>query len=239
MVGARELLVCASTALHPHRGRPAVLTHCARAWDLTYGGAPLCVFYSSDQLTGGCSSQVVSSQVSSLKMLCNLTLKKNNNNSLANWFIGWTILWEEMTCVHGFPLGGASFYLDRTLWLAKYTSSSFASFVVQLFQVVLMKLSFDQKLTNWKAMNPELMNHKAMRQRAMGQKVFKYFFFFLHRIMLSRWRKPCFFWGSSLCLLRSPCCSLMAAFWGLLPVGACQVLKCAVWRPENRSGFRF
>ncbi|XP_037054349.1 SUN domain-containing protein 1 isoform X5 [Peromyscus leucopus] len=40
---------------------------------------------------------------------------------------------------------GASFYLDRTLWLAKYTSSSFASFVVQLFQVVLMKLSFESE----------------------------------------------------------------------------------------------
>lgn len=48
-------------------------------------------------------------------------------------------------CVHGFPLGGASFYLDRTLWLAKYTSSSFASFIVQLFQVVLMKLSFESE----------------------------------------------------------------------------------------------
>ncbi|XP_052610231.1 SUN domain-containing protein 1 isoform X3 [Peromyscus californicus insignis] len=40
---------------------------------------------------------------------------------------------------------GASFYLDRTLWLAKYTSSSFASFLVQLFQVVLMKLSFESE----------------------------------------------------------------------------------------------
>ncbi|XP_059105611.1 SUN domain-containing protein 1 isoform X8 [Peromyscus eremicus] len=40
---------------------------------------------------------------------------------------------------------GVSFYLDRTLWLAKYTSSSFASFVVQLFQVVLMKLSFESE----------------------------------------------------------------------------------------------
>ncbi|XP_036021489.1 SUN domain-containing protein 1 isoform X8 [Mus musculus] len=38
---------------------------------------------------------------------------------------------------------GVSFYLDRTLWLAKSTSSSFASFIVQLFQVVLMKLNFE------------------------------------------------------------------------------------------------
>lgn len=40
---------------------------------------------------------------------------------------------------------GVSFYLDRTLWLAKYTSSSFASFIVQLFQVVLMKLNFESE----------------------------------------------------------------------------------------------
>ncbi|XP_029389338.1 SUN domain-containing protein 1 isoform X4 [Mus pahari] len=40
---------------------------------------------------------------------------------------------------------GVSFYLDRTLWLAKYTSSSFASFMVQLFQVVLMKLNFESE----------------------------------------------------------------------------------------------
>ncbi|KAL1768409.1 SUN domain-containing protein 1 isoform X1 [Sigmodon hispidus] len=40
---------------------------------------------------------------------------------------------------------GASYYLDRTLWLAKYTSSSFASFLVQLFQVVLTKLSFESE----------------------------------------------------------------------------------------------
>uniref|UniRef100_A0A8C6IFN3 SUN domain-containing protein n=1 Tax=Mus spicilegus TaxID=10103 RepID=A0A8C6IFN3_MUSSI len=40
---------------------------------------------------------------------------------------------------------GVSFYLDRTLWLAKSTSSSFASFIVQLFQVVLMKLNFESE----------------------------------------------------------------------------------------------
>ncbi|MBZ3883506.1 SUN domain-containing protein 1 [Sciurus carolinensis] len=40
------------------------------------------------------------------------------------------------------PKRGASFYVDRILWLAKYTSSSFSSFLVQLFQVVLMKLSY-------------------------------------------------------------------------------------------------
>ncbi|XP_028611963.1 SUN domain-containing protein 1 isoform X5 [Grammomys surdaster] len=40
---------------------------------------------------------------------------------------------------------GASFYLDRTLWLAKCTTSSLASFIVQLFQVVLMKLNFESE----------------------------------------------------------------------------------------------
>lgn len=81
----------------------------------------------------------------SLKMLYNLAFFFFENDNLAIWFIGWLSLWEEMTCVHGFPLGGASFYLDRTLWLAKYTSSSFAAFIVQLFQVVLMKLSFESE----------------------------------------------------------------------------------------------
>lgn len=36
---------------------------------------------------------------------------------------------------------GASFYTDRILWLAKYVSSSLSSLLVQLFQVVLMKLN--------------------------------------------------------------------------------------------------
>ncbi|XP_014439428.1 SUN domain-containing protein 1 isoform X2 [Tupaia chinensis] len=40
---------------------------------------------------------------------------------------------------------GASFYMDRILWLAKYTSSSFSSVLVQLFQVVLMKLNFESE----------------------------------------------------------------------------------------------
>uniref|UniRef100_A0A8C5LDW9 Sad1 and UNC84 domain containing 1 n=1 Tax=Jaculus jaculus TaxID=51337 RepID=A0A8C5LDW9_JACJA len=40
---------------------------------------------------------------------------------------------------------GASFYMDRILWLAKYTSSSFSSVLVQLFQVVLMKLNYESE----------------------------------------------------------------------------------------------
>ncbi|XP_042542580.1 SUN domain-containing protein 1 isoform X2 [Dipodomys spectabilis] len=38
---------------------------------------------------------------------------------------------------------GALFYMDRILWLAKYTSSSFSSFLVQLFHVVFLKLSYE------------------------------------------------------------------------------------------------
>ncbi|XP_055202670.1 SUN domain-containing protein 1 isoform X13 [Gorilla gorilla gorilla] len=39
----------------------------------------------------------------------------------------------------------ASFYVNRILWLARYTASSFSSFLVQLFQVVLMKLSYESE----------------------------------------------------------------------------------------------
>ncbi|XP_063523242.1 SUN domain-containing protein 1 isoform X17 [Pongo pygmaeus] len=41
--------------------------------------------------------------------------------------------------------GGASFYVNRILWLARCTASSFSSFLVQLFQVVLMKLSYESE----------------------------------------------------------------------------------------------
>lgn len=54
-------------------------------------------------------------------------------------------LWEEITRVHGFSIGGASFYMNRILWLARYTASSFSSFLVQLFQVVLMKLNYESE----------------------------------------------------------------------------------------------
>ncbi|XP_063487114.1 SUN domain-containing protein 1 isoform X32 [Symphalangus syndactylus] len=40
---------------------------------------------------------------------------------------------------------GASFYVNRILWLARYTASSFSSFLVQLFQVVLMKLNYESE----------------------------------------------------------------------------------------------
>ncbi|XP_074262723.1 SUN domain-containing protein 1 isoform X11 [Saimiri boliviensis] len=40
---------------------------------------------------------------------------------------------------------GASLYMNRILWLARYTASSFSSFLVQLFQVVLMKLNYESE----------------------------------------------------------------------------------------------
>ncbi|KAM9583781.1 SUN domain-containing protein 1 isoform 1-T1 [Trichechus inunguis] len=48
---------------------------------------------------------------------------------------------------------GASFCVNRILWLAKCTSSSFSSFLVQLFQVVLMKLSYESE--NYKSKSYE------------------------------------------------------------------------------------
>ncbi|XP_052023453.1 SUN domain-containing protein 1 isoform X2 [Apodemus sylvaticus] len=59
---------------------------------------------------------------------------------------------------------GASFYLDRTLWLAKYTSSSLASFIVQLFQVVLMKFNFESetyKLKGYESRAYDSQSHEA------------------------------------------------------------------------------
>ncbi|KAM4820776.1 SUN domain-containing protein 1 isoform 2-T2 [Thomomys bottae] len=38
---------------------------------------------------------------------------------------------------------GTLFYMDRILWLAKYTSSSFSSILVQLFHVIFLKLSYE------------------------------------------------------------------------------------------------
>ncbi|XP_023603967.1 SUN domain-containing protein 1 isoform X3 [Myotis lucifugus] len=46
---------------------------------------------------------------------------------------------------------GASLYVDRILWLATYASSSFSSFLVQLFQVVLMKLNYESENSKLKS----------------------------------------------------------------------------------------
>ncbi|XP_075851338.1 SUN domain-containing protein 1 isoform X4 [Microcebus murinus] len=54
---------------------------------------------------------------------------------------------------------GSAFYMDRILWLAKYTSSSFSSFLVQLFQVVLMKLNYESE--NYKLKSDESKSYKS------------------------------------------------------------------------------
>ncbi|XP_054549540.1 SUN domain-containing protein 1 isoform X5 [Talpa occidentalis] len=59
---------------------------------------------------------------------------------------------------------GASFYMDRILWLAKYTSSSFSSFLVQLFQVVLMKLNYESenyKLKSYESKDRDSKSYKS------------------------------------------------------------------------------
>lgn len=60
--------------------------------------------------------------------------------------------------------GGASLYVDRILWLATYTSSSFSSFLVQLFQVVLMKLNYESensKLKSYESKDRESESYKS------------------------------------------------------------------------------
>ncbi|XP_019492961.1 PREDICTED: SUN domain-containing protein 1 [Hipposideros armiger] len=54
---------------------------------------------------------------------------------------------------------GASFYLDRILWLVTCTSSSFSSFLVQLFRVVLMKRNYESE--NYKLKSYESKDHES------------------------------------------------------------------------------
>ncbi|KAK1343643.1 LOW QUALITY PROTEIN: hypothetical protein QTO34_016423 [Cnephaeus nilssonii] len=59
---------------------------------------------------------------------------------------------------------GASLYVDRILWLATYTSSSFSSFLVQLFRVVLMKLNYESensKLKSYESKDRESESYKS------------------------------------------------------------------------------
>ncbi|XP_032316934.1 SUN domain-containing protein 1 [Camelus ferus] len=61
-------------------------------------------------------------------------------------------------------VGGASLCVDRILWLAKSSSSSFSSFLVQLFQVVLMKLNYESenyKLKSYESKDPESESHES------------------------------------------------------------------------------
>lgn len=102
-------------------------------------------------------------------------------------------LWEAINCVHGFLIGGASLYVDRILWLATYTSSSFSSFLVQLFRVVLMKLNYESensKLKSYESKDRESESYKSESHDSQGTSI--HFFSFFHQIMLSRWRKRSF-----------------------------------------------
>ncbi|XP_077614926.1 SUN domain-containing protein 1 isoform X2 [Crocuta crocuta] len=59
---------------------------------------------------------------------------------------------------------GASFHLDRILWLAKDTSSSLSSFLVHLFRVVLMKLNYESgnyKLKSYESKDRESKSYKS------------------------------------------------------------------------------
>ncbi|XP_060223982.1 SUN domain-containing protein 1 isoform X3 [Meriones unguiculatus] len=62
---------------------------------------------------------------------------------------------------------GASFYLDRTLWLAKHTSSSFASIIVQLFQV-LTKLSFKSETYKLKGYESRVYESQSYETKSHG-----------------------------------------------------------------------
>lgn len=62
-------------------------------------------------------------------------------------------------CAPGFPIGGASFHLDRILWLVTCTASSFSSFLVQLFRVALTKLNYESE--NYKLKSYESKDHKS------------------------------------------------------------------------------
>lgn len=79
-------------------------------------------------------------------------------------------MWEGVT-VPGFLLGGASFYTDRILWLAKYVSSSLSSLLVQLFQVVLMKLnreSENYKLKSYESKDRESESYNSKSHESKG-----------------------------------------------------------------------
>ncbi|XP_034844104.1 SUN domain-containing protein 1 isoform X5 [Mirounga leonina] len=60
--------------------------------------------------------------------------------------------------------GGAPVHMDRILWLAKDTSSSLSSFLVQLFRMVLMKLSYESenyKLKSYESKDRESKSYKS------------------------------------------------------------------------------
>ncbi|XP_069889485.1 SUN domain-containing protein 1 isoform X5 [Dipodomys merriami] len=67
---------------------------------------------------------------------------------------------------------GALFYMDRILWLAKYTSSSFSSFLVQLFHVVFLKLSYEPenyKLKSYQSKDCESESYESKIHESTGK----------------------------------------------------------------------
>ncbi|XP_077763585.1 SUN domain-containing protein 1 isoform X8 [Canis aureus] len=67
---------------------------------------------------------------------------------------------------------GAPFHMDRILWLAKDTSSSLSSFLVQLFRVVLMKLNYESensKLKSYESKDPESKSFKSKSHESKGK----------------------------------------------------------------------
>ncbi|XP_054991890.1 SUN domain-containing protein 1 isoform X2 [Sorex araneus] len=58
---------------------------------------------------------------------------------------------------------GVSFYADRTLWLAKFASTSLSAFLAQLFQVVLMKLNCESE-------NDKLKSHELKTRESESTK---------------------------------------------------------------------
>lgn len=61
--------------------------------------------------------------------------------------------------------------MDRILWLATYTSSSFSSVLVQLFRVVLMKLNYESenyKLKSYESKDRESENYKSKSHESQG-----------------------------------------------------------------------
>uniref|UniRef100_A0A671EY17 Sad1 and UNC84 domain containing 1 n=2 Tax=Rhinolophus ferrumequinum TaxID=59479 RepID=A0A671EY17_RHIFE len=61
---------------------------------------------------------------------------------------------------------GASFYLDRILWLVTCTSSSFSSFLVQLFRVALTKLNYESENYKLKSYKSESYKSKSRESQA-------------------------------------------------------------------------
>ncbi|XP_078220479.1 SUN domain-containing protein 1 isoform X20 [Callithrix jacchus] len=67
---------------------------------------------------------------------------------------------------------GASLYMNRILWLARYTASSFSSFLVQLFQVVLMKLNYESefyKLKSYESKDCDSESYKSKSHESKGK----------------------------------------------------------------------